>query len=189
MRASKFLARILKAAANFLAEIRQIGFGWGKAKFPVSSEGDAANFQGEKQMDPIMALAVLANLAEIVGFLQNNKQAITVENITSVFRSRADVKGSPESKLNLSNEAIESAAVQALTIFDAAPLFLTRIGQRCFGPYKNKVEDTNVDETDLDEAHQVLKRCICKNIQLARDGNGGIFPSEELKELWKNYGC
>jgi methane/ammonia monooxygenase subunit C len=154
----------------------------------LANQGSVRHFEEFIEMDAATFIGLLASITEIIGFLQQNREAIVVRNIVSTFNRRAATAGTLEQKLHARSEDIEAVASIAVNIADTSGEFLERIRNRCLKPYREKIS-SDANETDLDEFRQVTKKCICANIRMARDDNGGRFPSDEFRDLWEKFGC
>jgi hypothetical protein len=123
--------------------------------------------------------------------LQQNKEKISPKAVLAVFNARAEKEGTPEHKIGkIAKDAdILANARTLISINDTNSMFLDRIREMCLNPYYDAIQDYDLDSVDLEEVRGKTANCVCTNIAMARKDNGGAFPSEEFKNLWKQFGC
>jgi len=142
-------------------------------------------------MDPILLTSLLGSVASIVSLLQQNSNKISPKMVLKAYRAKAvdlnPIEASAQD--SISDEQVLSQATLVLSLGISNKKFLDRILERCLKPFYDKIDDYEADEADVAEAHKMAAKCVCANIKMAMDQNGGAFPSPEFKELWKQYGC
>ncbi len=72
---------------------------------------------------------------------------------------------------------------------DLGKKFIDRIEYRCLEPFNKILDDHKRDDADLDEGYEMARHCVCSTIAVARKFTQGAFPSDELRELHKQFGC
>lgn len=151
---------------------------------------DVILFLGRNEkMDPITLLGAIASIIEIVTFLQRVEVPVTFAAIKQEFRQRAAKPGTLESQIEITDEQLTTEILSILDLQKIDNDFIKRIEERCLPPYREKRQDPNVPEVDVEEAYAIARNCVCQNIRLARQHHGGKFPSESFKKLWEMFNC
>ena len=149
------------------------------------------NIEGTAELEPIVLFGLLGSIASIISLLQDNKKLLDPRDVLAHFRKRQADPKSPEFKIGkIAKDAdILANARMMIGVQATDSIFLDRIRERCLNPYYNAIADHGLDDVDLEEIRGKTADCVCTNISMARKDKGGSFPSDDFKELWKQFGC
>jgi hypothetical protein len=143
--------------------------------------------QGET-MDPITLVGLFASLIEIAVFFRSVGRTPDTPGIIKEFRAR-QIQGGPEASIKIDDEDLRKEVDDFLDLEATSQAFLDRIRARCNPPYEAVRDDTTKSDADVADAQEARRRCICRNVDLARNENGGVFPSDKMKDYWERFGC
>jgi hypothetical protein len=155
--------------------------------------GSASQQRGEKEdkMEPTILTGLVGSVASIISLIQQNNEFLHPKTILDHFRKRQNDPSAPEYQLGRvvkESDIVEQAEI-LLAIFATDSLFLDRITKKCLGPYYDAIKNHDLEDIEVVEQRNVTARCVCRNIKLALDDNGGRFPNDAYKELWEQFGC
>ena len=144
-----------------------------------------------KTMDLITLIGLSGSLASIIALMDRRDEDLTPARVLAHFRRRAEKRHPKERGIArvVSDEQVEKHAHLLIALHRTDAAFLERIRKRCLRPYAEAINNHEMDEADLFEVKQVSRKCVCRNIKMAMDDAGGKFPSDEFKELWRQFDC
>lgn len=147
--------------------------------------------KGESVLEPTVLMGLVGSVASVISFLQQNKVIPEAKVVLQHFRNRSADPKSPEYQVGrvVTDDDVLEQADLLLGISRTDHLWLERITKKCLEPYRTAIADHGLDEVDLEETRGRTAYCVCSNLDMARKDNGGSFPSEEFKKLWKQFGC
>ncbi|MEM7069364.1 MAG: hypothetical protein AAF478_10820 [Pseudomonadota bacterium] len=143
-------------------------------------------------MDLITFIGLTGSIASIISLLrETGKGLVHPKLIIKEFASRAEEKGTPENQLigQLEGDDLESTVNDLFEIYKSDEKFWRRITEKCLKPLDEAIDDYDISDTDLSDKQAEARRCVCRNISMARKNNGGLFPSERFKKLWEQFEC
>lgn len=139
-------------------------------------------------MDPITFAGVVASIITIVEFLERRGQRASPRQIAEAY-GHGDIPGLSERRPKISYDDAASTAGQYLALRELDAAFVARIKSRCMKPLQEAIDDHHLNETDVDEASEIARHCVCSNIGIARRTNGGRFPNDQLKQWYEQFRC
>lgn len=134
-------------------------------------------------MDPVTFLGLVASVIEIATFIRGQNRPVTAVAIDDEFTKRAQRPNSEEAKLRVTSAQVLDTAGEYLAFDDE---FADRIA-KCMTPYKKALSDGS--NTDVDEAYQQARVCVCGNIKMARRHHSGGFPDDRFKKWFEQFNC
>lgn len=173
-----------KAIAELQAELGQL---------QKILQGSSAQQRGDKErkMEPTTLIGLVGSVASIISLIQQNNEFLHTKTILDHFRKREGDPTTPEYQLGrvvTESDIVEQAEI-LLAIVATDSLFLDRITKKCLRPYYDAIKDHDLDDIEVVEQRNVTARCVCRNIKLALDDNGGRFPNDSYRKLWEQFGC
>ena len=68
---------------------------------------------------------------------------------------------------------------------------LTGRANKCWTKYHHiiKAPDGTYMDSEIDDATEAVKRCICRELKRIKSLNGTLPPGGKLNEWWNQYGC
>ena len=81
----------------------------------------------------------------------------------------------------------EAVNLQALIPNDLLEMFSDRV-QTCFDRYKLVLSDNDFLPSEIDDATEAVKKCICRELKRLNSLNGSI-PGGTLSNYWNQYSC
>lgn len=157
----------------------------------VHGSADKDRVERKSSMETGTLLSLFGSIASIISLIQQNKDVLHPKTVLEYFRERQQDSRLPEyelGKIVTESEVFDQASI-LIAIFQTDDIFLDRIEKRCIEPYRNAIKDTDLDETDVYEQRNVSAKCVCRNISMALEDNGGRFPNDAFRDLWEKFGC
>ncbi len=139
-------------------------------------------------MDPISLLSVIGSIASIISLLQQNKKAITVDNIVAIFRDKTKSERVAEGTDQITVAQYADISALIIDTFDLTADFINRITDHCINKYRSVI-NSGAPVEEVDAAYDVARRCVCMNLALLKKSNGGMLPGGLARVLWDKYSC
>lgn len=135
----------------------------------------------ELSLNPIEFFGLVASLIEIAGAAR----ALTPTQLVSAYREEVETGRA----VAVPDEELATAAIAVLEALDTAPDFIERIRARCLDKYQKSIQDADIGETDLANVREDTRRCVCRNIHMAKKDNGGRLPDGPFRDWWERFEC
>jgi hypothetical protein len=142
----------------------------------------------DSAMDPIIFLGVLSSIITITGAIRDAGAPVTSGSIRARYFARAETPGTREAKLDARPHLIERAIKTVTSIGDRDKKFLDRIQETCLKKHDEAIDNYDLSSSDMRQAYEQARFCVCENLRVVQDRHRGIIPPE-FKELYDEYKC